>query len=693
MLAEKRRHIGWNLRKMWCATCPYLILAGLFFYLPLGTFGQSLQEQDGLCNADGCYSIHLQRKTFRESWRSCKEKGGNLATVKRPEEATLIHELLSAGERRGPRPKLRLWIGLQRQPRQCSATRPLRGFTWITGDQDTQYTNWQRDDLPSACAAPRCVVITYNTTDKSNSDQNNFKWLDGSCMLPVDGFLCRYTYRGMCPPLKSEGSGPALYTTPFNLLSTLLTHIPFGSVATLSCPDSAKGEQSVLCMLHEDGKIQWSKDAPLCSDALKDWCEQDNGGCEHYCVNEGSSYHCECSENYKLGDDGQNCLPLDPCHNADCEFDCEPSSEGYRCKCPEGYLLSQDGQNCLDIDECSQNPCPQICINAPGTFECRCHDGYQLSEYGECLDIDECKEDSCEQSCKNSPGSYACLCYDGFSPLPEDPDRCDDIDECQIPGTCEQICKNYIGGFECRCEAGYELQPDQYSCLPIEEEVGYYTTAEPADPTSLPWDNAAYTTDVVPDEITLEWLTDPPSMAWFPTDLGWFTDTPEENHITSREREWIEQTTSSPTSDDKPSSITVASNNDVESNLWLDSKRRSVAPDEILQGEDHITSTATTNLPNEKGHSHRSTLITSIMSSPSAPSPEQSPDGKKKHDRSWLLVALLVPLCVFIVIMLALGIVYCTSCAVEPRNKSVTDCYNWTSNSKPAKSNTAKSQA
>uniref|UniRef100_A0A4W4GQQ0 CD248 molecule, endosialin a n=1 Tax=Electrophorus electricus TaxID=8005 RepID=A0A4W4GQQ0_ELEEL len=656
---------------MCCVAYPCLFLAVLFFYCPQGTMGQNLQEQDGVCNAEGCYSIHLQRKTFRESWRSCREKGGNLATVKQPEEAALIHELLSAGERRGPRPKLRLWIGLQRQPRQCSATRPLRGFTWITGDQDTEYTNWQRVDLPGACLAPRCVVITYNTMDKSSSDQNNFKWLDGSCMLAVDGFLCRYTYQSMCLALQSEGRGPALYTTPFNLLSTLLTHVPFGSVATLPCPDGAKGDQSVLCMIHG-----WSREAPLCSYASTDWCEKDNGGCEHYCTNTGSDYHCECSEDFKLGEDGQSCQPLDPCHSADCEFDCEPSPGGYRCKCPEGFLLSQDGKNCLDIDECSQNPCPQICINAPGTFECRCNEGYQLSEFGECLDVDECKEDSCEHSCENSPGSYTCLCHDGFSPVMEDLARCEDTDECQIPGTCEQICENYIGGFECHCHTGYELQQDQYSCLPTEEETEHYTTVEPAAPTTLPWDTPSYMTDVVTEASLLEWLTDPPHVEWLPTDLVWFPDIPQENYFTSQEPDGAERTSSSPIQD------------------WLMDATTSNIPADTHSGNYGIPLTASSLPPKGMGYSDRATPSTSQMLEGRL-SPSFSPEhhGKKKHDRSWLLVALLVPLCVFIVVMLALGIVYCTSFAVEPRNKSVTDCYSWTSNSRPAKSSTAKPQA
>ncbi|XP_053505547.1 endosialin [Ictalurus furcatus] len=679
-----------SLRKMCCAAYLFLFLTVLFICLPQGILGQNLQEQDGLCNAEGCYSVHFQRKTFRESWRSCKDRGGNLAVVKRPEEAALIQDLLKAGERQGPRPRLRLWIGLQRQPRQCSAIRPLRGFTWITGDQDTEYTNWQREELPGACTAPRCVVITYNTTDKSKSDQNNFKWLDGSCMIAVDGFLCHYTYRGMCPPLQSEGNGPARYTTPFNLLSTLLSHIPYGSVATLPCPDITKEDQSVLCMLHEDGRVGWSKDAPLCSDAPKDWCEQDNGGCEHYCVNANSHYYCECSEDFKIGDNGQSCQPLDPCHGADCEFDCEPSPGGYRCKCPEGYLLSQNGLNCIDIDECQQHPCPQVCINAPGTFECRCNEGYQLSEFGECLDVDECNEGKCEHSCENSPGSYICLCHEGFSPVPDDPERCEDIDECQLTGTCEHICDNYEGGFQCSCEAGYELQQDEYSCLPTKDMVEQYPTGEPVHPTTLVWDESGNTPDIVTDNIPLEWLTEPSSIDWLPTGLDWFTDIAQEYYVTSPEPGWTEQSPNSPTSDwlkdATTSNIPADSNAKDEKKQWLDESRI------LSQGEDHLPSTLP---PNRNGDADRITPLTHQILEGSLPSAssQENPGGKKKQDRSWLLVALLVPLCVFMVVMLALGIVYCTSCAVEPRNKNVTDCYSWTTNSKPAETKAAKSQA
>lgn len=52
-------------------------------------------------------------------------------------------------------------------------------------------------------------------------------------------------------------------------------------------------------------------------------------------------------------------------------------------------------------------------------------------------------------------------------------------------------------------------------------------------------------------------------------------------------------------------------------------------------------------------------------------------EGQSQRDDRWLLVALLVPTCVFLVVLLALGIVYCTRCAPHAPNKRITDCYRW----------------
>ncbi|MBN3304666.1 CD248 protein, partial [Amia calva] len=607
---------------------------------------QELQERDALCNEDGCYAVYFQRKTFLDAWRSCKDRGGNLATVKRQEEADLIEELFYNVELRTRQVRVRVWIGLQRQPRQCSAVRPLRGYTWITGDQDTQYTNWQREDAPSTCAAPRCVVMTYSRDPED--ELLNFKWLDGSCTLPVDGYLCRYTYKGMCPGVASEGGGPAVYDIPFKLRSTILTHVPFGSVVNVPCPEGTQGDQSALCMMRDGGHVGWSKEAPFCSVATKSWCQVNNGGCEHYCQEDGPHYYCQCLDGYELDEDGQSCRPDDFCQGNPCEFQCHSMEDDFMCSCPDGYLLKPNGQDCLDVDECLQSPpCEQLCVNVPGTFECRCFEGYQLEEGGLCMDVDECLEDPCDHACENTPGSYTCHCHLGFFPPPEAPASCLDVDECQIPDTCQQMCVNEVGGFQCHCEEQYELQADGFSCLPL--KFGDPGQQQPPPPSST---------------FSFPWVTD------FP-DLGLVPDFKEEEDTvwpspTHPSTAWLDQ--------DTPTAKAVAAETTTQKAVQRGSVYKGT------RGGAREWQPTTEPMPHEGGalpENQREVLAyeeEGIMGPPRSGS-------RQRHDNNWLLVALLVPLSIFVVVMLALGIVYCTRCAVRPRSKSVADCYRWVTNS------------
>lgn len=726
--------------------------------------GQDLRERDALCNADSCLVVYFQRKTFLDSWRACKEKGGNLATIKSKEEATTIATLFSTLDLRHSRTKIQVWIGLQRQPRQCSTTRPLRGFSWTTGDQDTEYTNWQREDSPSMCSVPRCVVMGYSTQELNN----NFKWLDGSCSVPVDGYLCHYAYKGMCPALWSEGGSNALYTTPFNLLSTLLTHVPFGSVATVDCPTGAKEKQSVLCMLREDGSVGWSREPPLCSDPSisHNWCDQDNGGCEHFCRLAGGHFYCECADGYQLGDDGQSCEQSDVCQGSPCEFECLPLSDGYRCDCPDGYMLAPDERGCLDVDECLQSPCEQLCENVPGTFECRCREGYHLDEEGDCEDIDECMNDPCEHACENTPGSYICHCHLGFSQVPEDPSRCQDTDECQIPGTCEQMCVNYDGGFECYCEEGYELMSDHYSCQKRGEDDNQsavtplfpWVTHHPGpvwDPVDYDWNQEqSHTGWPTEEEQSLDWLTDPPRV--LDSDVIYVTRAPQEElpfdstldpltQGAEKDEEdidgvdWLEweqrsqsqsttsytklpPTTYSPTTDwytdeDEETTTTLPSlsTSTISEGAWnwwaglTTSSQNPGNPEDLVTDHNMPTDSSNYNKPEEeqpyppqesskfpKGElgeeeiTHSQGLVVPTQLTASQPPLSDGggngdtldtvqEDREQKQSSTWLLVGLLVPICIFIVVMVALGIVYCTRCAVQPRNKNATDCYHWIS--------------
>uniref|UniRef100_A0A3Q3KK32 CD248 molecule, endosialin a n=1 Tax=Mastacembelus armatus TaxID=205130 RepID=A0A3Q3KK32_9TELE len=696
--------------------------------------GQELSERDALCNADGCFVVYFQRKTFLDSWRACKKKDGNLATIKRKEDATTIAALFSTLDLHHLHTKVHVWIGLQRQPRQCTSTH-LRGFSWTTGDQDTEYTNWQNEDSPAKCSAPRCVVMSYSIHEQND----NLKWLDGPCSVPVDGYLCHYSYKGMCPTLWNEGAGNAQYTTPFTTssLSTLLTHIPFGSVAVVSCPTGQKEEQRVVCMLKVDGSVGWSRDPPLCSDppVSHNLCDKDNGGCEHFCRLAGDHVYCECASGYKLGDDGKNCELFDACQGAPCDFQCLPHSDGYRCACPDGYMLAPDERGCLDVDECLQSPCEQLCVNAPGTFECRCREGYHLDDEGGCEDLDECIHDPCEHACENTPGSHICHCHLGFFPMPEDPSRCQDTDECQIPGACQQMCVNYEGGFQCYCVEGYELMSDHYSCQKRGDDQSTVTppfpwvTHQPGskfDPVDYDWKPQQSHTDWPPGEE--HWLTDLPrvlnsNVIWvtsaphveLPTDLaldlqtqgtGMGTENDKKN-IHNRGEDglnWVPKfqseteflhtiytipppTTSSSTvqdlyEDDKETTtalpfLSTSTISEGAWNWWKDLTTSSQNRDDIVRDK---------NMPTDSSYHNEGEELSKDSQSPPGKGRESGDivdsileERGQKQSTTWLLVGLLVPIGIIIVVMVVLCIVYCTRCAVQPRNKNATDCYHWIS--------------
>uniref|UniRef100_A0A671N5N9 Endosialin-like n=2 Tax=Sinocyclocheilus anshuiensis TaxID=1608454 RepID=A0A671N5N9_9TELE len=558
--------------------------------------------------------------------------------------------------------------------------------------------------------------MPYSTA--AHEQGHNLKWKDGPCSISVDGYLCRYNFRGMCTAIASEGGGNTLYSTPFNLLSTLLTHIPFGSVAAVPCP--AKDDQSVLCTQKEDGTVGWNREPPFCSDTPKtSWCDKDNRGCHHFCVEDDSHYYCDCNDGYLLAEDGVSCFPSDPCNGAPCEFECLRVMDGYRCACPDGYMLAPDERGCIDVDECLQSPCEHICVNAPGTFECRCRDGYRQDEEGACEDVDECSDNPCEHACENTLGSHICHCHLGFAPLQEDQSQCHDIDECQIEGTCEQMCINYDGGFECYCEEGYTLQSDQYSCRPIGEDM-----ETPSTTVSNPWithnpiwepEDPAYPWHPPPDS-DWNWQTELPNVETAPTDLISTTEEePETTTLTESSPEVINVNVDlnpeqpvhnafyppailTPTPDyyeDESTTVPTVLPSSTASGgawnwLWFSSTQTKPETQETaknpldLFGEyesyeqdydntDMYDDESTTFGPGQQ----TSTLFPMQSRGIEEVIIDNDNSSNQSQGTSWLLIGLLVPLCIFIVVMVVLGIIYCTRYTVKPQNKNTSDCYHW----------------
>nr|XP_056708900.1 endosialin [Euleptes europaea] len=619
---------------------PPLLGLLLLPLLPSGPGAAVAQEPAASCGPDGCYAVFLQRRGFLDAWRSCRELGGNLATVKHQDEAAQVGELLRAGAGEQASPRL-FWLGLQRQPRQCFPLRPLRGFVWVTGEQDTFYTNWARPAVEAggggggggSCAAQRCVVL----------EERQGQWLEGSCTVPVDGYVCRFAFQGMCPGLDEEG-GPVSYATPFGPAGGRLRYVPFGTVAAVAC-GGAGPAVSVLCMQTDDGAVGWSKGAPLCRQHAypHSWCEGDNGGCQQLCLDEGPGYSCECHRGYLLMADGHSCAPSDACRDQPCQFECVPDEEGgYQCRCPEGYELAGDDQHCEDADECADAPCEHQCENADGSYLCRCNLGFSLSD--------------------------------------DEPGRCADTDECQIPGVCQQMCVNYVGGFECYCTEGYDLEPDGISCSPVglppplatarSPRGGGFRQGSPRDGLALADRFPAFRDDPPPASL-------PPEPSAAPAAPR---SPPSGRRPAPREPAGAPDPTS-------PASSPPPAPRSPQTAAWPDPPEDSAAATEPPSPS--VTPAPTTSAPSAppaRGHAVVGGVRALLPASASpSPAPGEGAQPRRRRDDRWLLVALLVPLCVLGVIMLALGIVYCTRCGAQAKSRSITQCYRWVSSGSAAK--------
>eukprot|EP00457_Paulinella_chromatophora_P001001 gb/GEZN01001003.1/.p1 GENE.gb/GEZN01001003.1/~~gb/GEZN01001003.1/.p1 ORF type:complete len:954 (-),score=80.00 gb/GEZN01001003.1/:491-3352(-) len=229
------------------------------------------------------------------------------------------------------------------------------------------------------------------------------------------------------------------------------------------------------CVSGYSGSITWDSTsgqwAGSCIDT--DECREENGDCEHICVNTPGSYYCTCNAGYHLSKDGRNCDDDNECtdNNGGCEQICENFDGGFACSCRAGFTLVNKKQ-CMDDDECAtkNGGCEQVCVNDIGSFHCECWLGFDMLN-GVCTDEDECKmgTSKCQQGCSNTNGGYACSCANGFS-LGSDAVSCNDVDECAFNnGGCTHFCANAVGGFTCSCKPGYTLGTDLHSCIDNDE--------------------------------------------------------------------------------------------------------------------------------------------------------------------------------------------------------------------------------
>ncbi|KAG9484319.1 hypothetical protein GDO78_009959 [Eleutherodactylus coqui] len=466
-----------------------------------------------VCLDQACYSISWDDQRYSKAKKSCRVKKGHLLTVKNTVKADAISMLMAEALHEDAR----VWIGLE-HPHDAKCQdfqQTLRGFTWVTGDNHTDYTNWMNVEQKNCDAL--CVTVSKDGT-----------WEETQCDYKADGYLCEISYSLTCSSPVLPFSYNVTYYHPLLGKGQIGGPVfPPGTIANIS---TLSNITKLSCKEKSDGTAAWSSETPGA------WsCRIENGGCEHECIERSNIAECSCPPGSEFKADFRGCTK--PCDPNPCSQLCALYSNppGFLCMCDEGYTLAADGKTCEDIDDCAASPsiCEHHCTNTIGGFVCGCKPGFEMVEANcdtgdncvtVCLDIDECLNPTtmCEHECENFPGGYRCYCDEGFIIDDKNPNKCKrfcntsnceaecdvnnndscqcpegyivdqnedgenictDLDECD-PSPCDWSCTNTYGSFLCTCPEGYTMHND--ACIPPTEAPGTELPSATPSQTSPP---------------------------------------------------------------------------------------------------------------------------------------------------------------------------------------------------------------
>uniref|UniRef100_A0A3B3ILB6 Thrombomodulin n=1 Tax=Oryzias latipes TaxID=8090 RepID=A0A3B3ILB6_ORYLA len=241
-------------------------------------------------------------------------EGGHLMTMRSnrlsPQMASLLLLTNSNGE---------FWIGLHRLGDCPDPEKKLRGFQWVTNDEETNYTNWS-PSFDSSCSSPSCVHV---------STRNSLQWVQAPCDGKATGFVCA---RGnSCPELEAEQTGDACMDVDECALGPC-EHICVNVVG------------SYVCLCSDGHRV-----SPKSPDKCDIYCNKEE--CPAKC-DPNNMFQCFCPDGFLLEERGTSmiCVDIDECQSFSCDQDCKNTYGSYECSCYPGFTLTKRG-GCKEDNE------------------------------------------------------------------------------------------------------------------------------------------------------------------------------------------------------------------------------------------------------------------------------------------------------------------------------------------------------
>ncbi|XP_059812546.1 C-type lectin domain family 14 member A [Hypanus sabinus] len=245
-----------------------------------------LSQTQTFCNGGTCYSLHWDGGSFARAKERCEANKGVLTSMESEREAENIRQLLARNANASLQPHY-LWIGLHLKVKQCYiAEQPLRGFTWISGNDSSTYNPWIEEPLQT-CTHDRCVALVANFTTRVQLKWNALACNAKSC----EGFICKYQ---LCESLSAD-VGTVAYSLPLHTRSQFFPRVPRDSAALITCSNGKS--VAVRCGLQR-GQIKWLYSGNL--ESLCNSCGEitKNDFCQNRCFRTAEEDFCFCDKGF-----------------------------------------------------------------------------------------------------------------------------------------------------------------------------------------------------------------------------------------------------------------------------------------------------------------------------------------------------------------------------------------------------------